>query len=1007
MLGVCLLAIVVVSADLITKIKDTSETSVKPKTGIRNLYPRQRGNRSSMLEMALPNIIQSVRSPSTQMKQNQKRTTRAASPAEGSIKMQHLFPETPAGQQPEDLQKSSSSPGLAPNPTSSSGGKKMGFKKLKSIARNRIKSSRRGGAGDASVVSGEGTDGTDSVGGDPVGGAAGRSISPSVPSPPLPPQSPMATRRNPRGAIDEEKGSGDARETIDGGGGGKASIKLGSTPSGTNKDTRSNAQVKSRASNNSGPGAVCSSATNITANSTDVSGRTTPPAQYLPSARTRSGAHSPSGLTAARSRSNVNDATATATRVPSIAVPDDDPAPPELTPAFQFISDDNFTRRVDAYDGQVITCSDSGLPTYEVGNYLGGGVAGVVYEGKRLRPVHEYPPVRVRGGGAFYPDNVAPPLSPVPAPGSPVTMTMTSSSFSSNVRRNRSWTSAAKGPNDTAETGTGLFADVYRAVVPRRMPEEQASPRRGEDGIVQQAAAANGRRRTGGRGGEGDDPLNTSSDGAGCTSFLFGNCGFDRNVDDRSAPLAASAPAPPPHTGGLSGAAPAGGSATPAAKERYQAVDMASIEVPAAFSSMEQEATHQVVVDDADAPNRSRREARALLRNSVGAALQVASPLEQGYMSDRKKANSFVYDSCDETLSGTHLIEDMSETVAIKILNPVGFRLLDPATLHKAVIVREGTLPVVNPADGSFTLTEENVWWLVNPNSRNLRSLLRKNHSAASHVSSLHTSKGADDASEESSLKRQHSSLPHSLTGGVDRGSPERGLRLSLVATYVDPGTNALWELPLPRCVEIWGHPPFAATDKEFEAMMEALLRLNAGGNGGALRRPGGRNDGRRSEAATRVPSPGPPAAGEDPLAHRRSGSTVFCPALSAYIAVPAVPPKYLRWLKQRRLATKEVRNMMRIGRHKNVVHLYEVLEMVQDSKSTMFLILELVRGGELFDLISSNSSSKRKKAAATENELHEVTMRKFFSELASGINFIHSCGVAHRDLKPEVSFFL
>ena len=98
-----------------------------------------------------------------------------------------------------------------------------------------------------------------------------------------------------------------------------------------------------------------------------------------------------------------------------------------------------------------------------------------------------------------------------------------------------------------------------------------------------------------------------------------------------------------------------------------------------------------------------------------------------------------------------------------------------------------------------------------------------------------------------------------------------------------------------------------------------------------------------------------------DPLASRRLSSTVFCPALSAYIAVPAVPPKYLRWLKQRRLATKEVRNMMRIGRHKNVVHLYEVLEMVQDSKSTMFLILELVRGGELFDLISTKSSSKRR----------------------------------------------
>ena len=88
---------------------------------------------------------------------------------------------------------------------------------------------------------------------------------------------------------------------------------------------------------------------------------------------------------------------------------------------------------------------------------------------------------------------------------------------------------------------------------------------------------------------------------------------------------------------------------------------------------------------------------------------------------------------------------------------------------------------------------------------------------------------------------------------------------------------------------------------------------------------------------------------------------------------------------------------MMRIGRHSNVVHLYEVLEMVQDNKSTMFLILELVRGGELFDLISTNSSSKRKNdrggnGGGGGNEVHEVTMRKFFRELASGIAFIHSC---------------
>ena len=132
--------------------------------------------------------------------------------------------------------------------------------------------------------------------------------------------------------------------------------------------------------------------------------------------------------------------------------------------------------------------------------------------------------------------------------------------------------------------------------------------------------------------------------------------------------------------------------------------------------------------------------------------------------------------------------------------------------------------------------------------------------------------------------------------------------------------------------------------------------------------------------------------------------STAYCKDLNAYIAIPAVPPKYLRWLRQRRAATKEIRNMMRIGRHKNVVHLYEVLELIQDSKSTMFLILELVRGGELFDLISSNASSPTNLSKMMSNSADgaEVLMLKFFKELVSGICYCHANGIAHRDLKLE-----
>ena len=63
-----------------------------------------------------------------------------------------------------------------------------------------------------------------------------------------------------------------------------------------------------------------------------------------------------------------------------------------------------------------------------------------------------------------------------------------------------------------------------------------------------------------------------------------------------------------------------------------------------------------------------------------------------------------------------------------------------------------------------------------------------------------------------------------------------------------------------------------------------------------------------------------------------------------------------------------------------------------------MFLILELVRGGELFDLISNNSNGGKK---GVDTDL-ELQMRKYFSELASGIYYCHANGIAHRDLKPE-----
>lgn len=55
-----------------------------------------------------------------------------------------------------------------------------------------------------------------------------------------------------------------------------------------------------------------------------------------------------------------------------------------------------------------------------------------------------------------------------------------------------------------------------------------------------------------------------------------------------------------------------------------------------------------------------------------------------------------------------------------------------------------------------------------------------------------------------------------------------------------------------------------------------------------------------------------------------------------------------------------------------------------------IFLVLELVAGGELFDYIVARGRVKEKEA------------KKFFRQIISGVEYCHANLVVHRDLKPE-----
>ncbi|KAL9229026.1 hypothetical protein vseg_004544 [Gypsophila vaccaria] len=76
----------------------------------------------------------------------------------------------------------------------------------------------------------------------------------------------------------------------------------------------------------------------------------------------------------------------------------------------------------------------------------------------------------------------------------------------------------------------------------------------------------------------------------------------------------------------------------------------------------------------------------------------------------------------------------------------------------------------------------------------------------------------------------------------------------------------------------------------------------------------------------------------------------------------------------------------MKVIKHPNVVKLHEVMA----SKTKIYMVLELVDGGELFDTIAKHG------------RLQEDNARKYFQQLINAVDYCHSRGVYHRDLKPE-----
>lgn len=77
---------------------------------------------------------------------------------------------------------------------------------------------------------------------------------------------------------------------------------------------------------------------------------------------------------------------------------------------------------------------------------------------------------------------------------------------------------------------------------------------------------------------------------------------------------------------------------------------------------------------------------------------------------------------------------------------------------------------------------------------------------------------------------------------------------------------------------------------------------------------------------------------------------------------------------------------IMKLLNHKNVLRLYDVWE----TEKALYLVLEYVEGGELFDLLVESGPLPEKDAIG------------FFTQIILGASYCHNLGICHRDLKPE-----
>ncbi|KAG6420943.1 hypothetical protein SASPL_117489 [Salvia splendens] len=102
-------------------------------------------------------------------------------------------------------------------------------------------------------------------------------------------------------------------------------------------------------------------------------------------------------------------------------------------------------------------------------------------------------------------------------------------------------------------------------------------------------------------------------------------------------------------------------------------------------------------------------------------------------------------------------------------------------------------------------------------------------------------------------------------------------------------------------------------------------------------------------------------------------------------VAVKILNRKKIKNMDMEEKVRREIK-ILRLFMHPHIIRLYEVVE----TQSDIYVVMEYVKSGELFDYI------------VEKGRLHEDEARNFFQQIISGVEYCHRNMVVHRDLKPE-----